>query len=61
MAATGVRVMYVGSSVGAFGVVLGGLLALAVDPIIGVLLVLGGMALLLYAAAGLCGASIRKP
>lgn len=53
--------MYVGSSVCAFGVLLGGLLALAVYPIVATLLALGGLALLIYAAAGLCGTSIRKP
>lgn len=54
------RVLQVGSSVCAFGVLLGGLVALAVYPIFGVLLTLAGMALLLCAAASLCGASVRK-
>lgn len=61
MAEAGVRVVHVASSVCAFGVLLGGLMALAVYPVVGVLVTLGGMALLLYAAAGLCGTSIRKP
>lgn len=59
MAANG-RMVHVGSSLCAFGVLLGGLLALAVYPFIGVLLMLGGMALLLCAAAGLCRASVRR-
>ena len=60
MAATGVRMVHVGSSVCAFVALVGGLLALAVYPVAGVLLALGGMALLLYAAAGLCGAREQK-
>jgi len=60
VAATGVRVVHVGSSVCAFVALLGGLLALAAYPIAGVLLALGGMALLLYAAAGLFGARGQK-
>lgn len=60
VAATGVRMVHVGASVCAFVVVLSGLLALAVCPIFGVLLTLAGMALLLYGAAGLCGARQKK-
>jgi hypothetical protein len=52
--------VHVGSSVCAFAVLLGGLLALAVYPFVGVLLTLGGMVLLRCAAAGLGGASVRK-
>jgi len=52
--------VHVGASVCAFVVVLSGLLALAVCPIFGVLLTLAGMALLLYGAAGLCGARQKK-
>jgi len=52
--------VHVGSSVGAFAVLLGGLFALAVSPILGVLLMLGGMALLLHAVAGLCGARQQR-
>jgi len=44
----------------AFLGLLAGLLTLETYPVIGVLLMLGGMALLLYAAAGLCGARERK-
>ena len=60
LAATGVRIVQVGWSVCAFGILFGGLLALAAHPIMGVLLTLAGMALLLFAAAALCGASVRK-
>ena len=60
LAATGVRVVYVGSSMCAFGVLLIGLLELRVHPILGVLLALAGMALLLHAAAGLFATSMRK-
>jgi|GEM_PF-3944012 hypothetical protein len=48
---------YVASALCAFAAVLGGLLALAVYPLVGALLALGGMALLLYALANLCGAN----
>jgi hypothetical protein len=37
-----------------------GLCALAVYPLAGVLLTIGGMALLLYGTAGLCGAHRRR-
>jgi hypothetical protein len=40
----------------AYGGLLGGLLLLAVYPLLGVLLVLGSMALLLRSVASLCGA-----
>lgn len=59
MAAAGRVLVYVGSSLGAFAILVGGLLVLAVYPLIGTLLTLGGMALLLYGTAGLCGAQIR--
>ena len=54
--AAGLVMIYVGSSLLAFAVLVGGLIALAVYPLIGVLLTLGGMALLLYGVAGLCRA-----
>jgi len=37
-----------------------GLLALAVYPIVGVLITIGAMALLLYSVAGLCGVKELK-
>ncbi len=40
----------------AYGGLLGGLLLLAVYPLVGVLLVLGSMALLLRSVASFCGA-----
>jgi len=40
----------------AYGGLLGGLLLLAAYPLVGVLLVLGSMALLLRSVASLCGA-----
>jgi hypothetical protein len=48
--------VYFISSLSAFVVLLVGLLALSVYPILGALLTIGGMALQLYAIAGLCGA-----
>ena len=60
LAAIGPGIVYVGSSLCAFAVLIGGLFALAVYPLIGVLLTIGGMALLLYGAAGLCGAHQRR-
>jgi hypothetical protein len=51
---------YAAWSLCAFGVLVGGLFALAVYPIAGVLLTIGGMALLLYGAAGLCGTHPRR-
>lgn len=59
LAALGLTVVYVGSSLIAFAALVTGLFALAVYPIVGVLLTLGGMALLLYGTAGLCGAQER--
>jgi hypothetical protein len=47
------RRLYVGVSLGAFAVLLAGLIALRVHPIVGILLAIAGMAMLLYAAAGL--------
>jgi hypothetical protein len=47
------RRLYVGASLGAFAVLLAGLIALRVHPIVGILLAIAGMAMLLYAAAGL--------
>jgi hypothetical protein len=44
------------ASLGAYGGLLGGLLLLGADPFVGVLLVLGSMALLLRSVASLCGA-----
>jgi hypothetical protein len=44
----------------AFAALVCGLFALAAYPLGGVLLTLGGMALLLYGTAGLCGAYQRK-
>lgn len=62
MAATWLVLVYVGWSLCAFAVLVGGLLMLAVYPMIGALLMLGGMALLLYGTAALCGARVRgKP
>jgi hypothetical protein len=59
LAALGLTMIYVGSSLVAFAALVTGLFALAVYPIVGVLLTLGGMALLLYGTAGLCGAQER--
>ena len=59
LAAFGLTVVYVSSSLIAFAALVGGLFALAVYPVVGVLLTLGGMALLLYGTAGLCGAQER--
>jgi hypothetical protein len=52
--------IYVGSSLLAFATVVGGLIALTVYPLIGVLLTLGGMALLLHGVAGLCRAQAQR-
>jgi hypothetical protein len=51
---------YFVASLSAFLALLFGLFALSDDPIVGVLFAIGGMALLLYAVAGLCGAPIFK-
>jgi len=47
-------------SLGAVSGLLLGLLTLTLYPIVGVLLVIAGMALLLYGVAGLCGAQEFK-
>ena len=47
------RTVHVGASFCAFAALVAGLFALAAYPIMGVLLTIGGMALLLYGAAGL--------
>ena len=60
LAAAGLVMIYVGSSLLAFATVVGGLIALTVYPLIGVLLTLGGMALLLYGVAGLCRAQAQR-
>jgi hypothetical protein len=52
--------LYVGSSLCAFAALVAGLFALAAYPLGGVLLTIGGMALLLYGTAGLCGADQRR-
>ena len=52
--------LYVGSSLCAFAALVAGLFVLAVYPLVGVLLTIGGMALLLYGTAGLCGAYQRR-
>jgi hypothetical protein len=59
LAAFGLTVVHVSSTLIAFAALVGGLFALAAYPIVGVLLTLGGMALLLYGTAGLCGAQER--
>lgn len=56
MAATWRMGIHLVSSLSAFVILLVGLFALPVYPIVGALLTLGGMALQLYAVAGLCGA-----
>lgn len=60
MAATWKVGFYFVAFLSAFLVLLFGLFALSDDPIVGVLFTIGGMALLLYAVAGLCGAPIFK-
>ena len=60
MAATWKVGFYFVASLSAFLALLFGLFALSDDPIVGVLFAIGGMALLLYAVAGLCGAPIFK-
>jgi hypothetical protein len=60
MAATWKMGFYLVASLSAFLALLFGLFELAAYPIVGVLLTIGGMALLLYAIAGLCGAPIFK-
>jgi len=56
LASTELEVVYVASSLCAFAALVGGLFVLAVNPFMGVLLTIGGMALLLYGASGLWGA-----
>ncbi len=56
LAAIGRGISYVASSLCAFATLVSGLFALTAYPIMGVLLTIGGMALLLYGASGLCGA-----
>jgi hypothetical protein len=60
MAATWKVWTYLASSLSAFTALLVGLFVLRVYPIVGALLVIGGMALQLYAVAGLCGAAESK-
>jgi hypothetical protein len=60
LAAIGQEMVYTGWSLCGFGALVAGLFALAVCPIVGVLLTIGGMALFLYGAVGLCGAHPRR-
>jgi hypothetical protein len=60
MAATWKVGTYLVSSLSAFIALLVGLFTLPVYPIVGALLVIGGMALELYAVAGLCGTAESK-
>jgi len=60
MAATWKLGFYLVASLSAFVALLFGLFTLSSDPIVGVLFMVGGMALLLYAVAGLCGAPLFK-
>jgi len=60
MAATWKVGTYLVSSFSAFTTLLVGLFALPIYPIVGALLVIGGMALQLYAVAGSCGAAESK-
>ena len=60
MAATWKVGFYFVASLSAFLVLLFGLFALSDDQIVGVFFTIAGMALLLYAVAGLCGAPIFK-
>ena len=61
MAPTWKLLAYVGASLSAFGVlVVGFLVMLSAYPILGVLLMIGGMAVLLCGVAGLCGEPIFK-
>jgi hypothetical protein len=53
-------IVYAGSSLVAFIILLCGLIALETYPIAGVLLTLAGMALSGVSAAGLCGAQLRR-
>jgi hypothetical protein len=60
MAATWKVGFYLVASLSAYVVLLFGLFALSADPIAGVLFTIGGMAVLLYGLAGLCGAPLFK-
>jgi hypothetical protein len=60
MAATWKVGTYLVSSLSAFIALLVGLFALPVYPIVGTLLVIGGMPLELHAVAGLCGTAESK-
>jgi hypothetical protein len=60
MAATWKVGFYFVAFLSAFLVLLFGLFALSDDQIVGVFFTIAGMALLLYAVAGLCGAPIFK-
>jgi hypothetical protein len=61
MASTWKLMGYTGASLTAFGVLVAGFLVMSsVYPIWGVLLIIGGMALLLCGVAGLCGEPIFK-
>lgn len=60
MAATWKLGFYLVASLSAFLALLFGLFALSAYPIVGVLFTIGGMALLLYAVAGLCAAPLFK-
>lgn len=60
MAATWRVGTYLASSLSAFIALLVGLFTLPIYPIVGALLVIGGMALELYAVAGLCGTAESK-
>jgi len=60
LAATSLVITHLVWSLVAFAALLTGLLALSVYPLIGVLLTLGGMALLLHGASGLCGVQQRR-
>jgi hypothetical protein len=60
MAATWKQGFYLAASLSAFVALLFGLFTLSSYPIVGVLVTIGGMALLLYAVAGLCGAPLFK-
>jgi hypothetical protein len=60
MAARELVRLHVGSGLCALALLVAGFLELAIYPLVGVLIILGGMALLLSAAAGLCGVELRK-
>lgn len=60
MAATWKQGFYLVASLSGFLALLFGLFTLSSYPIAGVLFTIGGMALLLYAVAGLCGAPLFR-